>query len=74
MRSHRASSYGKVALIDGGGTSRGTDRLALYIFAQRLSLTAGPLRLLDGDFPDRAFLRDIAEHNSHEAPALLRAV
>lgn len=32
------------------------DRLALYMLAQRLSLTAGPLRLLDGDFPDRAFM------------------
>jgi len=28
-------------------------RLAVYILAMRLSLVAGPLRLLDGDFPDR---------------------
>lgn len=27
------------------------DRLALYMLAQRLSLTAGPLRLLDGGLP-----------------------
>jgi hypothetical protein len=47
------------------------DRLALYMLTQRLSLTAGPLRLLDGDFPDRAFMRDVAEHNLNEALALL---
>ncbi|WP_245665219.1 phosphotransferase family protein [Actinoplanes subtropicus] len=34
-------------------TTTGLDeaRLAFYLLAQRLSLTAGPLRLLDGDFP-----------------------
>lgn len=47
------------------------DRLALYLLAQRLSLTAGPLRLLDGDFPDRAFMAAIAEHNLNEALALV---
>ena len=45
-------------------------RLAFYLLAQRLSLTAGPLRLLDGDFPDRAFMAAIAEHNLNEALAL----
>jgi Phosphotransferase enzyme family len=44
-------------------------RLALYMLIQRLSLTAGPLRLLEGDFPDRAFMRGIAEHNRNEALA-----
>ncbi|MEV7027765.1 phosphotransferase, partial [Kitasatospora sp. NPDC093558] len=39
------------------------DRLALYTLAQRLSLTAGPLRLLDGDFPAREAMAAIAEHN-----------
>ncbi|MFD8088067.1 phosphotransferase family protein [Kitasatospora sp. NPDC059722] len=39
------------------------DRLALYALAQRLSLTAGPLRLLDGDFPAREAMAAIAEHN-----------
>ncbi len=43
------------------------DRLALYMLAQRLSLTAGPLRLLDGDFPDRAFMAGIAEYNLKQA-------
>ncbi|MER6685170.1 phosphotransferase family protein [Streptomyces olivaceoviridis] len=43
------------------------DRLALYLLAQRLSLTAGPLRLLDGDFPDRAAMAGIAEHNLRAA-------
>jgi hypothetical protein len=48
-------------------------RLDLYLLAMRLSLVAGPLRLLDGDFPDRAFMRGIAEHNAREALALLPA-
>ncbi len=47
------------------------DRLALYMLAQRLFLVAGPLRLLDGDFPDRAFMGSIIEHNLNEALALL---
>ncbi|WP_404818993.1 phosphotransferase family protein [Streptomyces phaeolivaceus] len=47
------------------------DRLALYTLTQRLSLTAGPLRLLDGDFPDRAFMRGIAEHHGGEALAMV---
>ncbi|MET8767200.1 phosphotransferase [Streptomyces sp. NPDC004658] len=46
------------------------DRLALYLLAQRLSLTAGPLRLLDGDFPDRAAMAGIAEHNLRAALGL----
>lgn len=48
------------------------DRLALYRLTQHLSLTAGPLRLLDGDFPDREFMRGIAEHHLNEALALVR--
>lgn len=39
---------------------------------QRLSLTAGPLWLLDGDFPDRAFMAGIAEHNLGQALDLIR--
>ncbi|OXY91338.1 aminoglycoside phosphotransferase [Streptomyces diastatochromogenes] len=50
------------------------DRLALYTLAQRLSLTAGPLRLLDGDFPHRAAMADIAEHNLEQALALVAVV
>ncbi|MFC4503623.1 MULTISPECIES: phosphotransferase family protein [Streptomyces] len=49
------------------------DRLALYMLAQRLSLTAGPLRLLDGDFPDRASMAGIAEHNLKQALELVHA-
>ncbi|MER7200302.1 aminoglycoside phosphotransferase [Streptomyces sp. CB01635] len=49
------------------------DRLALYMLAQRLSLTAGPLRLLDGDFPDRALMASIAEHNLNKALELVHA-
>jgi hypothetical protein len=47
------------------------DRLALFMLAQRLFLVAGPMRLLDGDFPDRAFMHSIIEHNLSEALALL---
>ncbi|MFG2911856.1 phosphotransferase [Kitasatospora sp. NPDC048298] len=47
------------------------DRLALYAPAQRLSLTAGPLRLLDGDFPAREAMAGIAEHNLRQALHLL---
>ncbi|MFD4549161.1 phosphotransferase family protein [Streptomyces sp. NPDC058466] len=46
-------------------------RLDLFMLAMRLSLVAGPLRLLDGDFPHRALMRGIAEHNAKEALALL---
>lgn len=49
------------------------DRIALYMLAQRLSLTAGPLRLLDGDFPDGAFMAGIAEYNLKQALKLVSA-
>ncbi|MEV4662836.1 phosphotransferase [Micromonospora echinofusca] len=39
------------------------NRLRLYRLATYLSLVAGPLRLLDGDFPDRAGMLAIVEHN-----------
>jgi hypothetical protein len=38
-------------------------RLRLYTLAMHLNLVAGPLRLLDGDFPDPAPMRAIAEYN-----------
>ncbi|GGI94170.1 hypothetical protein [Streptomyces brasiliensis] len=47
-------------------------RLALYLLAQRLSLTTGPLRLLDGDFPHRTVMAVIAGHNLKKALALVR--
>jgi hypothetical protein len=46
-------------------------RLALCMLSQRLFLAAGPMRLLDSDFPDMAFMRSIIEHNLNEALALL---
>ncbi|MGH3378165.1 MAG: phosphotransferase family protein [Actinoallomurus sp.] len=46
-------------------------RLAFYTLAMRLSLVAGPLRLLDGDFPDRDAMLGIAEHNLQQALAHL---
>ncbi|KQV15340.1 MULTISPECIES: phosphotransferase family protein [unclassified Kitasatospora] len=47
--------------LDSGGLDE--QRLAFYTLAMRLSLVAGPLRLLDGDFPDRAVMAGIAEYN-----------
>jgi hypothetical protein len=44
---HTESQYRRLA-VDG----LDEHRLALYKLTQHLSLTAGPLRLLDGDFPD----------------------
>ncbi|MGW3961508.1 phosphotransferase [Amycolatopsis sp. NPDC005003] len=49
-------------------------RLDLYMLAMRLSLVAGPLRLLDGPFPDRASMHAIAEHNAKAALAFLPPV
>ncbi|MFI6872481.1 phosphotransferase family protein [Streptomyces sp. NPDC050400] len=43
------------------------DRLDFYLLAHRISLVAGPLRLLEGDFPHRDAMRGIAEHNLTEA-------
>lgn len=44
-------------------------RTALYDLALHLSLVAGPLRLLDGDYPDRALMLGIVEHSLHIALA-----
>jgi hypothetical protein len=46
-------------------------RMDLYRLAIRLALVAGPLRLLEGDFPDRAFMQQIVEGNLQAALALL---
>ncbi|GLY29325.1 aminoglycoside phosphotransferase family protein [Kineosporia sp. NBRC 101731] len=48
------------------------DRLRLYRLAMRLSLVTGPLRLLDGDFPDRTPMQHIAEHNLQMTLALIK--
>ena len=47
------------------------DRLRFYRLATYLSLVAGPLLLLDGDFPHRAGMRHIAEANIGRALAEL---
>lgn len=39
------------------------NRLSLYRLAMYLSLVAGPLHLLDGDFPNRAGMQDIVKQN-----------
>ncbi|MFE9253039.1 aminoglycoside phosphotransferase family protein [Streptomyces sp. NPDC007088] len=41
------------------GVALDPHRLSLYVLAHRLSLVAGPLRLLDGDFPDRASMLSV---------------
>jgi hypothetical protein len=47
------------------------ERMALYTLAMCLSLVAGPLRLLDGDFPDRDGMISIVEANIQRTLALL---
>jgi hypothetical protein len=42
-------------------------RLALYRLVHYLSLVAGPLQLIEGDFPHAAFMREIAEGNALRA-------
>ncbi|GAA2690776.1 phosphotransferase family protein [Nonomuraea recticatena] len=56
-------------LLNGGGLDE--QRLAFYTLAMRLSLVSGPLRLLDGDFPDRDAMRGIAEYNLRQALGFL---
>jgi hypothetical protein len=46
-------------------------RMELYTLAMCLSLVAGPLRLLDGDFPDRDGMLSIAEANIQRTLAFL---
>ncbi|MFE0509455.1 phosphotransferase [Streptomyces sp. NPDC058964] len=46
-------------------------RLRLYRLAMHLDLVAGPLRLLDGDFPQPEVMRAISEHNLAQALALV---
>jgi hypothetical protein len=48
------------------------ERLAFYRLAMHLSLIAGPLRLLDGDFPDREPMMRIVEYKVGRALAFVR--
>jgi hypothetical protein len=48
-------------------------RMELYRLAQHLSLVAGPLRLLDGDFPDRPFMEGLVRHHTGVTLELLRS-
>ncbi|MFF8937027.1 phosphotransferase family protein [Streptomyces paradoxus] len=48
-------------------------RLRLYRLAMHIGLVSGPLTLIEGDFPDPGRMREIAEHNLHEALSLLRS-
>ena len=66
LRIRLGSDYAPLA-VDG----LDQDRLAFYTLTEHLSLVAGPLRLLEGDFPDRAFMRSIIEHNLAQALATL---
>lgn len=45
------------------------DRLEFYRYAQVLSLIEGPLRIADTDFPNRQWMRDLAEWNITKALA-----
>lgn len=47
-------------------------RLRLYRLAEHLSLIAGPLRLADTDFPDRAFMVEIAMAHADRALAYVQ--
>ncbi|WP_089155571.1 phosphotransferase family protein [Micromonospora sp. NBS 11-29] len=47
------------------------ERLEFYRYAQVLSLIEGPLRIAEGDFPDRRWMLDLAERNITEALAAL---
>jgi Phosphotransferase enzyme family len=47
------------------------ERLRFYGLAMHLSLIAGPLRLLDGDFPDRGPMMRIVEYNIEKALAFV---
>jgi Phosphotransferase enzyme family len=46
-------------------------RMRLYALATHLSLVAGPLRLVGGDFPEQDFMLDIARHHEREVLRLL---
>ena len=48
-------------------------RLRLYRLARHLSLVAGPLRLLDGTFPNRQFMIDIAAWHTERVLSDLEA-
>ncbi|MFJ5729454.1 phosphotransferase family protein [Streptomyces paradoxus] len=48
-------------------------RLRLYRLAMHIGLVSGPLTLIEGDFPDPGRMREIAEHNLHEALSLLKS-
>jgi len=47
-------------------------RLRFYRLALHLSLIAWPLRLLDGDFPDREPMMQIAEFNTERVLEFVR--
>lgn len=47
------------------------NRLERYRFAQVLSLIEGPLRIAGTDFPDRQWMRALAERNITKALAVI---
>ena len=48
-------------------------RLRLYRLAMHIGLVSGPLTLIEGDFPHPGRMREIAEHNLHQALSLLKS-
>ncbi|GAA3762858.1 hypothetical protein GCM10022379_33390 [Micromonospora maritima] len=55
-------------MVGGGELLAGVD---VYRYAQVLSLIEGPLRIAGTDFPDRRWMRDLAERNIAAALAAL---
>ena len=53
-----------------GHTDLDHNRLNLYRLAMNLCLVAGPLRLLDGDYPEREEMLEIAEYNTQRLLSL----
>jgi hypothetical protein len=58
--------------VRGGPVELDEERLRFYRLAMHLSLIAGPLRLLDGDFPDRDPMLRIVAYNTEKALAFVR--
>jgi hypothetical protein len=58
--------------VRGGPVELDEERLRFYRLAMHLSLIAGPLRLLDGDFPDREPMLQIVDYNIGKALAFVR--
>jgi hypothetical protein len=66
MHAHKGTGFGKVLHVSNGGTCRGSS-------CMHLALVAVPLRLIDGKYPERELMMQIAEYNTPQALALARS-